>query len=123
MHQSVWRRSALCMPLVALGLVVTMASQQSPRVIEVKASRYDFEPGTIQVRQGERVVLRVTSIDRLHGIGIKEFRVDREVPKGRTIDVEFVATAAGRYEILCTEECGKGHDGMVGTLVVTAVTQ
>lgn len=121
-HQSEWRRRALCLPFVALGLMVTMASEQPARVIEVKASRYDFDPSTIQVQQGERVLLRVTSTDRLHGIGIKKFGVDKEIPKGQTVDVEFVASTAGTYEVLCTEDCGKGHDDMIGTLVVTAVT-
>ncbi len=123
MHESEWRRCALIMPFVALGLVVTLAAQQAPRVIEVKAKKYDFEPSTIEVQQGERVVLRVTSTDRLHGIGIKKFGVDKEIPKGQTVDVEFVAFAAGTFAVLCTEDCGKGHDDMAGTLVVKAVTQ
>jgi cytochrome c oxidase subunit II len=118
-----WRRGALAMPFVALGVVVSLAAQQAPRVIDVKAKKYDFEPSTIEVQQGERVVLRVTSTDRLHGIGIKKFGVNREVPKAQTVEVEFVASSAGTFEILCTEDCGKGHDDMVGTLVVKAVAQ
>lgn len=118
-----WRRSALALPFVALGLVVSLAAQQAPRVIEVKAKKYDFEPSTIEVQQGERVVLRVTSTDRLHGIGIKKYGINKEVPKGQTVDVEFVASTAGTFKVLCTEDCGKGHDDMVGTLVVKAVNQ
>ena len=123
MFQREWRRSALVMPFVALGVVVTFAAQQAPRVIEVKAKKYDFEPSTIEVQQGERVVLRVTSTDRLHGIGIKKFGVNREIPKGETVEIEFVAADAGTYKVICTEDCGKGHDDMVGALVVKAVTQ
>ena len=123
MFETEWRRSALAMPFVALGLVISLAAQQAPRVIEVKAKKDDFEPLTIEVQQGERVVLRVTSTDRLHGIGIKKFGISKEVAKGQTVDVEFVASAAGTYKVLCTEDCGKGHDDMVGTLVVKAVAQ
>ena len=118
-----WRHSALAMPFLALGLVVSLAAQQGPRVIEVTAKKYDFEPSTIEVQQGERVVLRVTSIDRMHGIGIKKLGISKELPKGKTVDVEFVASNAGTYKVLCTEDCGKGHDDMVGALVVKAVTQ
>lgn len=121
MSQTEWRRSALALPFVACGLMVTLAAQQAPRVIEVKAKKYDFEPSTIEVQQGERVVLRVTSTDRLHGIGIKRFGVNREVPKGETVDVEFVASEVGTFKVICTEDCGKGHDDMTGTLVVKAV--
>ena len=110
------------MPFVALALVTALAAQQAPRVIDVKAKKYDFDPSVIEVQEGERVVLRVTSTDRLHGIGIKKFGISREVPKGQTVDVEFVASTAGTYKVVCTEECGKGHDDMVGTLVVKAVT-
>jgi cytochrome c oxidase subunit 2 len=121
--QTDWRRSALAMPFVALGLVVTLAAQQAPRVIEVKAKKYEFEPSTIEVEQGERVVLRVTSTDRLHGIGIKKFGVNKEVPKGKTVDVELVASEPGTFAVLCTEDCGKGHDDMAGSLVVKAVAR
>ena len=118
-----WRQSALALPFLALGLVVSSTAQQAPRVIEVTAKKYEFVPSTIQVAQGERVILRVTSSDRLHGIGIKRFKVNTEVPRGKTVDVEFVASEAGTFPVMCTEDCGKGHDDMTGTLVVTAVAQ
>ncbi len=121
MFQIEWRHCALAVPFVALGLVVTLAAQQAPRVIEVTAKKYDFEPSTIEVQQGERVILRVTSTDRLHGIGIKKFKVNREVPRGKTVDVEFVASEPGTFAVICTEDCGKGHDDMTGTLIVKAV--
>jgi heme/copper-type cytochrome/quinol oxidase subunit 2 len=31
-----------------------------------------------------------------------------------------MASAAGTFEILCSEECGDGHESMAGTLVVAA---
>lgn len=120
---SPFRRAALALPFLALGLVVTLSAHQAPRVIPVTMKRYDFVPSTIEVTQGERVVLRVTATDRLHGIGIKKLRIDREVRKGETVDIEFVAPDPGTYAVLCTEECGRGHDDMTGTLVVKAVTQ
>jgi heme/copper-type cytochrome/quinol oxidase subunit 2 len=36
------------------------------------------------------------------------------------VSIDFVASAPGTFEILCSEECGDGHDAMTGTLVVTA---
>ena len=123
MFKTEWRRSALAMPFVALGLVVSLAAQQAPRVIEVKAKKYDFEPSIIEVQQGERVgaardVHRSAAWHR-H----REVRRQQGSPEGQTVDVEFVASSAGTYKVLCTEDCGKGHDDMVGTLVVKAVAQ
>jgi heme/copper-type cytochrome/quinol oxidase subunit 2 len=36
------------------------------------------------------------------------------------VPIEFVASTAGTYEILCSEECGDGHESMKGSLVVVA---
>lgn len=121
--QSILRRAALALPFGALALVVTVSAQQAPRVIAVEMKRYDFVPATIEVMQGERIRLRVTSTDRLHGIGIERFRIDRQVARGETVEIAFVASEPGTYEVLCTEDCGKGHDEMKGALVVKAVGQ
>ena len=121
--QSIVRRAALALPFAALAAVVTVAGQQAPRVITVQMKRYDFVPATIEVTQGERIVLRVTSTDRLHGIGISKFRIDKQVAKGETVEIAFVAAEPGTYEVICTEDCGKGHDEMRGSLVVKAVGQ
>jgi len=121
--QSIVRRAALALPFAALALVVTVSAQQAPRIIAVEMKRYDFVPSTIEVQQGERIVLRVTSTDRLHGIGIKSLKVDRQVARGETADIAFVASEPGTYQVLCTEDCGRGHDEMKGTLIVKAVGQ
>ena len=49
--------------------------------------------------------------------------MDSELPRGKTVNVEFVANEAGTYPVICTEDCGKGHDDMKGTLVVKAVAR
>ena len=36
--------------------------------------------------------------------------------------VEFVATRAGRYQFRCTNYCGLGHDGMLGSFNVRGTT-
>lgn len=92
-----------------------------PREIEVVAKRFAFEPSTIEVAEGEPVRLLVRSADGVHGIEIKAFDVKKTVPRGgRVVPIDFVASAPGRYEILCSEYCGEGHEAMTGTLVVVA---
>lgn len=92
-----------------------------PRVIEIIATRYAFEPARIDVAEGERVRLLVASGDGLHGFEIKTFTVSREIPRGgQPVAIEFTATEAGSFPILCSIFCGDGHDDMTGTLVVTA---
>jgi cytochrome c oxidase subunit 2 len=95
-----------------------------PKIFEVVASRYAFDPATIEVTEGDRVRLVVRSADGPHGVEIKQFKVKKAVPRAKPGDspvtIEFVASAAGTYPILCSEYCGNGHKDMTGTLVVRA---
>ena len=94
---------------------------QEAKVIEVTARKFEFEPSRIEVTEGERVQLVVRSADGVHGVGIKKFNVGRIVPRGgKPVTIDFVASEAGTFPILCTEECGDGHEDMRGTLVVRA---
>jgi cytochrome c oxidase subunit 2 len=108
------------------GAALTSARQDpatvsAPRVVEVVARRFTFDPATIEVIEGERVRLRVRSADGVHGLRIRKFNVNKLVPRGgQEVTIDFVASAPGRYEILCSEECGEGHDAMTGTLMVKA---
>jgi cytochrome c oxidase subunit 2 len=97
------------------------ATASAPRVIEVVAKRFEFEPARIEVTEGERIRLMVKSADGVHGLQIRKFRVNTMIPRGgKPVPIEFVASTAGTYEILCSEECGDGHESMKGSLVVVA---
>jgi cytochrome c oxidase subunit 2 len=97
------------------------AAGAEPRVIEVVAKRFTFEPSRIEVTEGERIRLMVRSADGVHGLEIKKFKVNKAVPRGgKPVPIDFVASAPGTYEILCSEYCGDGHEAMTGTLVVLA---
>lgn len=97
------------------------ATASAPVVVEVVARRFAFEPDSIEVVEGSRVRLVVRSRDGVHGLAIKRFRVEQKIPRGgEPITIEFVASEAGTFPILCSEYCGTGHDDMKGTLVVKA---
>ena len=97
------------------------AQSAEPRVIEVVVKRFAFEPAEIEVAVGERVTLSVRSADGVHGVEIKKFKVKKEIPRGAApVTIEFTATEAGRFPILCSEYCGDGHDDMKRMLVVKA---
>lgn len=108
-----------------LGVAAMLFSQQdpaaasAPRVIEVVVRKFAFEPARIEVTEGERIRLVVTSADGVHGVGIKKFRVEHTVPRGgKPITIDFVASAPGEFPVLCSEYCGNGHEEMKGMLVV-----
>jgi cytochrome c oxidase subunit II len=121
--------STLLLTVLAIVLSpIAGAPQQTtssePKVFEVVALRFAFEPATIEVVEGDRVRLLVRSADGPHGVEIKAFKVKKAVPRAKPGDspvtIEFVAATAGEYPILCSEYCGKGHEEMTGTLVVRA---
>jgi plastocyanin len=70
-----------------LGVALASARQDpatasAPRVIEVTARRFAFDPSRVEVEQGERIRLVVRSSDGVHGVAIRKFRVKRLVPRG-----------------------------------------
>jgi cytochrome c oxidase subunit 2 len=92
-----------------------------PRVVEVVVRRYAFEPATIEAVEGERLRVLVRSADGPHGFEIKKFKVSKEIPRGtEPVTIEFTASEAGTFPILCSLFCGDGHADMKGSLVVTA---
>jgi heme/copper-type cytochrome/quinol oxidase subunit 2 len=99
-------------------------SAQSVHELHIVASRFQFTPSTIQVTAGEPVRLVLSSMDTVHGFSIPKLKIDTQIPKGgNQVIVEFVAPAAGRYEIACSEFCGSGHGQMKAALVSAPVTQ
>jgi cytochrome c oxidase subunit 2 len=98
------------------------AQTPEPRVIDVVARRFAFEPAVIEATVGERLRLVIRSADGVHGLEIKKFKVKKEIPRGTTpVTIEFTAAEAGRFPILCSEYCGDEHDAMTGMLVVGAI--
>jgi cytochrome c oxidase subunit 2 len=95
-------------------------AQGEPRAINVVAKRFSFEPARVEAAEGERIRLVVSSGDGVHGIAIKKFRIDKKVPRGGEVVIEFVASAVGEFPILCSEYCGDDHENMKGMLVVAA---
>ena len=97
------------------------APPAEPRVIEVTARRFAFEPAEIEVAVGEPVRLMVHSADGIHGIEIKKVKVQKTIPRGgEPVVINFTAKEPGRFPIVCSEYCGDDHDNMRGALVVVA---
>ena len=95
------------------------AAASAPREIPVVAKRFNFEPSRVEVIEGERIRLVVTSEDGVHGVEIKKFKVNKRVPRGgEQVTIDFLASTPGEFPILCSEYCGKDHEEMKGTLVV-----
>lgn len=62
--------------------------------------------------------IRLRSKDTLHSFFLPHFRVKQDAVPGMTIEIWFVPTQVGQYEIACAELCGFGHFQMRGLLRV-----
>lgn len=111
--------------LGAMGTALNGQSRQpaEPKIVgfEVIAKQFAFAPARLEVTEGDRVRIFVRAADRAHGFSIRRFDVNKLVPRNDTgVTIEFIASEAGEFEILCSEDCGTGHEDMKGTLVVAA---
>ena len=131
--------------LVSATLVLSgSAARPAPRspspaegvqTIEMTAKKYEYEPGTIRVKQGTRVQLKIKATDHAHGFRISDvpegagasakpglvFAPAQEctkVEEGKTETVEFVAQTPGTYPFRCCVHCGWHHRAMKGELIV-----
>jgi len=82
------------------------------------AKKWQFDPSVINVKQGDKVRLKIKSIDVAHGFSLLDFNVNENLEPGKEITVEFVADKKGEFTFFCSVFCGVGHIGMKGKLVV-----
>jgi nitrous-oxide reductase len=88
----------------------------------VFAIRSYFEPGRIQVQEGDTVVLHITNAeqarDEIHGFGLVAFDKNIVIDPGETKTLRFIARKSGVYPYYCTNFCSALHQEMQGYLEV-----
>jgi cytochrome c oxidase subunit 2 len=91
-------------------------------VVSFQKGSMALQQPVLKVKKGNRVVLKLTSSDVIHGFSLKEFGVfiTEGILPGKVTMVSFIADKTGTYTFTCNSICGKKHDDMTGTLVVTA---
>ena len=93
-------------------------AQANERSIKIVAKRFVFAPSEIVLKKGQPVVFELTTVDFGHGFSIPDlgFRADF-VPDKVTV-VRLTPTKTGKFEFLCDNFCGSGHEEMDGHLTV-----
>ncbi len=82
------------------------------------AKKWQFDPSTINVKQGDKVRLKIKSIDVAHGFSLLDFNINENLEPEKEVVVEFIADKKGEFTFFCSVLCGQGHSGMKGKLVV-----
>lgn len=79
----------------------------------------DKKGNRITVKQGEKVNLRITSFDNVHGFVLPHYGIDERIYPGEVKEVSFTADVPGEFVFYCSRYCGDhDHFKMRGTLVV-----
>lgn len=115
-HVRVWTLLFVVATLVLTGCSARPADEV--REIKIITKQFDYEPPVIHIKQGERVRLVVESADVIHGFGILEWHVNRQVIPGEPAIIELQPDKPGEYQIVCTVFCGSGHAFHKGMIVV-----
>jgi len=106
----------------AAAAVVRAGSAQpgEPRVIEMVARRFVYEPNEIELKAGVRVIIAIKSLDFVHGMNIPDLHQRLDLVPGKITRLELQPQAPGEIEFVCDNFCGDGHETMHGRFVVRA---
>ena len=94
-----------------------------PRVITIKAKRFEYQPSRITLQKGERVTIRLESLDVTHGFYLDGYGIQLKTNPTEVAKATFVADKTGRFTFRCSETCGEFHPYMVGFLMVEPNTR
>ena len=88
------------------------------QVIDIQASQFQFDPGTIKVKPGDQVTINLTALDVAHGIYLDGYGLDLKVDPGQTKSFTFTADRQGSFRFRCSISCGALHPFMIGKIQV-----
>ena len=97
---------------VLCGGISAGRTGDSPKRIEIVASRFTYKPDVITLKKGEPVVLRLTTEDVTHGLALKELGIKAVIEPGKVSDVTTTPQQTGNFVAKCDHFCGSGHSSM-----------
>jgi len=104
----------------AAGALFGGVSRADERVIKVLAKKFEFVPKEITLKQGEPVVLELTSDEVTMGFYCPDLKTSAEIVPGKPVQVRLAPDRAGTFDFICDVFCGEGHEDMAGKIHVVA---
>lgn len=90
--------------------------------VYMTAVRSHFWPEHITVKQGDKVVWRITNteraVDATHGFAVPQYNINLSLEPGETAKFEFIADTPGTFPFYCSEFCSALHLEMMGYFMV-----
>ncbi|WEK54872.1 MAG: cupredoxin domain-containing protein [Candidatus Cohnella colombiensis] len=91
-----------------------VSDEAGANAITLEAKNFEFNTKEIKVKKGDKVSITLKNTQGNHAVHIEGY--DKTIKANAT--VTFVADKAGEFNFICSIYCGKGHDDMVGKLIV-----
>jgi cytochrome c oxidase subunit II len=91
---------------------VRNGSAEPPKTVQIVAKRFEFQPNKVTLKKGQTVTLRVQSDDVSHGLFVRPFKIDADIPAGETKEFTITPQQAGTFTAICDHFCGSGHGNM-----------
>lgn len=88
------------------------------RHFAVDGHQFAYEPGTLQINQGDTVIITLTASDVVHGLYLDGYGLETRVEPGQSQTLQFVAGKPGKFRYRCSVSCGTLHPFMSGELIV-----
>ncbi len=119
-----WIDKLCSLSLISTAYGETLENQsvqinKEPRLINIIAKRFEYTPSQISVRKGERVTIRLESLDVTHGFYLDGYGINIKARPGLIGKATFVADKPGRFSFRCSDTCGEFHPYMIGFLEVS----
>lgn len=108
---------------LSLPLLDGLLMRKEPREIVIRINVQEaggFEPDEITVKKGEKVRLKLISMDMPHSFVAHKLNIKSEliIPGGDPVVIEFTPKEASVIEFQCGVTCSPKHLSLTGKLIV-----
>ena len=87
-------------------------------VIPITVKKFEFNPKVVTVKKDQPVTLEISTLDRLHGFNLPDFKLRASIFPGKPARLRLIPEKAGTFVFRCDIFCGSGHENLAGQLVV-----
>lgn len=111
----------LFIPVLASGMAGCAKKPPSDapaRVVAVTMKKGDISPKQITVQEGEKVTLKVSTLDVQHGFEVPQLKISEPVNPGGVTEIALDTSKKGTYKVECGIMCGAHHDDMRAEIMV-----
>ena len=119
----VWTYPVICtsMGMKQWDLVVqpstvwVAAPSNEYRLITVEAKRRAYTPSTIEIKQGEKIKIKIVDVDTVHGANFQWITATKDAEGNFIIDT----SNTGTFDFSCANYCGEWHREMKWQIIIS----